>query len=235
MDSSEKKKLAFVFARGGSKGVPRKNVKDLAGKPLLSYSIATANALPSIEGIYVSTEDTEIGKVAEEFGASVINRPEQLATDSSAEWDSWQHAVQQLIAENKMSSVDTFISLPTTSPLRSAQDIDACLTMFDSGGFDIVVTVTPAARSPYFNMVTFSEDNSVEIVMSNKGVFTRRQDCPDVFDMTTVCYVTSADFILKSKGVFDGKVGAVVVPAERAVDIDTLLDFKFAEFLIQHT
>lgn len=220
--------IAFVFARGGSKGLPGKNIKPLGGLPLIAHSIRTAQAVAGIEKVYVSTDDAAIADTAVRFGARVIERPAELATDTSPEWLAWQHAVRW-VGEND-GPFGVFISLPATSPLRSTADVDACLAALDDET-DVVITVTPAARSPYFNMVTRDPGGRSSIVLASAG-FARRQDAPDVFDMTTVAYVCRPDFILGHTRLFEGRVRSVVIPRERAVDIDDQFDFTFAEVLL---
>jgi N-acylneuraminate cytidylyltransferase len=224
--------VGAIFARGGSKGLPRKNIRLLAGKPLIAYAIETARAVPAIERVIVSTDDPEIAAVAREFGADVpFMRPPELAADDTPEWIAWQHAIRELNAGESGRGVDVLVSVPTTAPLRAVDDVERCVQTLLGGDADVVITVTPSARSPYFNMVCLSEGYA-RLVIPPEGAVHRRQDAPPVFDITTVAYAARADFVLRARGLFDGKVGAVVVPAERAVDIDTDLDFKFAEFLL---
>ena len=222
--------FAFIFARGGSKGVPGKNIKDMCGKPLIAYSIEIAQAIDSIEKIFVSTEDDNIATVAKEFGADIIPRPHNLAQDDSPEWLAWQHAVKWL--EEKGESFDIFLCLPTTSPLRKTKDVISCLHCLNEKS-DAVITMTKASRSPWFNMVQQDRDGYVKILMENDKTFVRRQEVPKVYDMTTVAYVTRPEYIINSKSIFDGQVKAVMVPPERAIDIDTELDFLLAELLIK--
>lgn len=226
--------VAFIFARGGSKGVPRKNVRDLGGMPLIAHSIQRALSCPSVHRVVVSTDDPEIADVALQYGAEVpFIRPKKLAGDKSSEFEAWKHAIREyrkLTGEE----FDVFLSLPPTSPLRSVEDVEACLSEFLTSDADMVVTVKEASRSPYFNMVKIDDEGFSNIVNSNASGkrYTRRQDAPVVYDMTTVAYVSHPDFILNSDSVFSGKVRSVLIPDERALDIDTVMDFKFAEFLV---
>mgnify|MGYP001238642144 CR=1 FL=1 len=119
---------AFIFARGGSKGLPRKNIKLLDGKPLISYSINVAKSLNIFSNIFVSTDCDEIASVSREYGANVIMRPEDLATDSSPEWLSWRHAISYVASE--YGKFDKFVSLPATSPLRNKQDINRAIKFY---------------------------------------------------------------------------------------------------------
>lgn len=221
--------IGFVFARGGSKGVPGKNLRQLAGKPLLAHAIAAAKATRCISRVVVSTDDPAIAEAAREWGGEVpFLRPAELAGDQSPEWLAWQHAIRAVRAETPF---DVFVSVPTTAPLRAPQDIEACVDRLGKGGVDIVVTVTPASRSPYFNMVTLAADGAAALVIPPAATVHNRQAAPPVFDMTTVCYAARADFVLAAGGIFDGRVGAVVVPRERALDIDSELDLEIAACL----
>jgi len=223
------KTFAFIFARSGSKGVPGKNIKKLCGKPLIAYSIEIAKEIESIEKIFVSTEDDKIAAVAKEFGADIIPRPFRLAQDDSPEWLAWQHAIKWL--GEKSEYFDIFVSLPTTSPLRNKIDINQCLTSFNDET-DMVIGVTEAARSPWFNMVEQDNDGFLKVLLGGNEHYIRRQDTPKIYDMTTIAYVSRPEFIKNSTGLFEGKVKGVEIPAVRALDIDTELDFEIAEFLM---
>jgi len=220
--------FAFIFARGGSKGLPRKNIKLLNDIPLLAYSIKVAQEINEIERVFVSTDDREISKIALDYGAEVIQRPYELAQDDSPEWDSWRHAIKYL--DEKGEKFDVFLSLPATSPLRNSLDVTTCLEMFDDNS-DFVVSVTESSRSPFFNMV--SEKNGyVKLLMEDEAKPMRRQDAPVNYDMTTVAYVSRPKFILNNNRIFDGRVKAYKVPKIRSIDIDSNYDFSIAEMLI---
>lgn len=223
--------VAFIFARGGSKGFPGKNIAPLAGKPLIAHAILAARAAKSVTRIVVSTDDDKIAAAAREWGAEVpFMRPAELAGDRSPEWLAWRHAIDTLDAMPG-GKVDVFVSVPTTAPLRIPADIDAAVARFREGDVDVVLTVSPAARNPYFNMVTLDEARHARLVIPPEATVHTRQTAPKVFDITTVCYVVDPAFIRRADGLFAGRVGAVEVPAGRAVDIDTALDMKVAEAL----
>jgi len=223
--------LGAIFARGGSKGVPRKNIRPLAGKPLIAYAIETALACQNIERLIVSTDDDEIAEVAIKHGAEVpFIRPAELAEDDAPEWLAWQHAIQTL--ELNAPKIGIFVSIPTTSPLRIVEDIDNCIQLLKDSDADIVITATHAHRSPYYNMIFVDNDRDANLVIRPKGDIHHRQSAPRVYDMTTIAYAARPKFIMSSSSIFDGKVKAVIVPEERALDIDTELDFKFAEYLM---
>jgi N-acylneuraminate cytidylyltransferase len=223
---------AFIFVRGGSKGVPGKNIRSLGGKPLLAHSIETARQVPVIQEVFVSTDDEAIADVARKWNAIVIPRPLELAQDDSPEWLAWRHAIEWV--DKEAGGVDVFVSLPATAPLRHAEDIIHCISEYQKGDVDVVVTVTDAHRSPYFNMVKNDPQGYVSLVNTPSEAVWRRQDVPEVFDMTTVAYVARPQFVMKSDGIFEGRVRSVHVPVERALDIDTELDFKIAECLLEH-
>jgi CMP-N-acetylneuraminic acid synthetase len=223
--------VAVTFARGGSKGVPRKNLRLLAGRPLLAHAIEAAQAVSSVDRVVVSTDDTEIAEVARRFGAEVpFMRPAELAKDDSPEWLAWRHAVREL---QRSGPLDVLLSVPATSPLRAPADLESCLETLLGSDADVVITVTPAQRNPYFNMVSL-EDGLARLCVTPPGgrPLYRRQDAPEVFDMTTVGYAVRPRFVLEADSLFEGRVRAVVVPAERALDIDTELELQFAEFLM---
>ncbi len=223
------KVFAFIFARGGSKGIPRKNLRPLAGKPLLVHAIETARASKHIQRVIVSTDDPEIAALARAHDAEVpALRPAELASDTAPEWLAWRHAIRELAPE----PFDIFVTLPPTAPLRAAEDVDACIDTLLASDCDIVFTATEAHRNPYFNMITLAADGTAQLVIPPTGKVVRRQDAPAVFDMTTIAYAARPDFILREAGLFAGRAKAVLVPAERALDIDTPLDFELAEFLL---
>lgn len=226
------KTVGFIFARGGSKGVPGKNIRPLGGKPLIAWSIEQALAVSRIGRVVVSTDSLEIADVARAFGAEVpFMRPLHLAQDNSPEWLAWRHALEYL-RDQEGSMPDTMVSIPTTAPLRVSGDLENCLDEYEKGVADVVVTVTDAYRSPYFNMVTRQADNRIGLVIPPAEGISRRQDVPPVYDMTTVAYVLKTHFVFQHASIFEGRVHAVHVPVERALDIDTPLDFRIAEMLI---
>jgi len=229
--SSQYDAVAFIFARGGSKGLPGKNIKMFAGKPLIAWAIEHAHEAQGIRRVIVSTDSKEIATIATRYGAEVpFMRPSHLAKDDSPEWLSWRHALE-FIRDDEGSFPSAMVSVPVTAPLRQPIDIERCLELFSKGDADVVITVTDAHRNPYFNMVTMKSNGSIELILSRTSGIRRRQDAPEVFDMTSVAYVANPAFVMTHESVFAGSVKAVRVPIERSIDIDTLLDFEMAEFL----
>lgn len=222
--------VAFIFARGGSKGLPDKNIRIFSGKPLIAWSIEQARAVKKINRIIVSTDSWEIAEIARAWGAEVpFLRPAELATDVSSEWLAWRHALE-FLNETEGALPDVMVSVPATSPLRIPSDIESAIDLFESSECDGVIAVTPSHRSPWFNMVTIGYDRKVKLIISGSKKINRRQDSPSAYDVTTVVYVMDPNFVLKKDGLFDGTIGAIEVPHERAIDIDTLYDFELAEW-----
>ena len=224
---------AFIFARGGSKGLPGKNIKPLLGKPLIQYSIEVALQIPVFEKVFVSTDDIGIAEVARSAGAIIIDRPAELAQDDSSEWQSWKHAINWV--KKHYGDFEEFVSLPPTSPLRSIGDVESAMTKRAYVGADICISITPASRSPYFNMVKNLNNHLVGLVNKPVNTIWRRQDAPEVFDITTVVYVASVEFIMNNNNIFDGAVTSIEVPKHRAIDIDDIYDFKFAESILNNS
>jgi len=192
-----------------------------------------AKQVERISRVIVSTNSEEIAKVAVEYGAEVpFMRPNELAQDDSPEWLVWKHALNFL--KNQNNEIDGLVVVPTTAPLRSKEDVNNCINEFEKGNVDVVITVSNAHHSPYFNMVKTNHNGFSSLVISSKEKITRRQDVPEVFDMTTVAYVAKPGFVLQNHGIFDGRVRCVHIPPERSLDIDTPLDFKIAECLVNN-
>ena len=206
-------------------------LKELAGTPLIGLAIKAANHVERISQVIVSTDSKEIAEIAKDHGADVpFIRPAKLAQDNSSEWLVWRHALEYL--KNQRINLDALVVVPATAPLRDVEDINQCLDMFEKGGVDVVVTVTDARRSPYFNMLKVDDQGYSSLVNPYNGNIVRRQDTPDVFDMTTVAYVVRPEYVFESTALLGGRVKSVHIPPERALDIDTPLDFEIASLLL---
>ena len=224
--------VALICARGGSKGILNKNIKILGGEPLIVRSINQAKKLKEVNRVIVSTDSKEIANIATAAGAEVpFMRPENLAEDNSSEWLVWRHALES-IKKIDGEYPDILIVVPVTSPLRVEDDLKKCLIEFNKGNADIIITVTNSHRNPYFNMVKINEEGLASLVIPQVKTIIRRQETPEVYDMTTVAYVTTPKFILEKDGIFSGKVGHVHIPIERAIDIDNPFDLRIAELLL---
>lgn len=226
------KVVAGVFARGGSKGVPDKNLRLLAGRPLVVHAIEHALACAGVERVIVSTDSPEIARVATAAGAEVPwLRPAELSGDTAREWDAWRHLLDWLDENGELP--DRLLVVPATAPLRAVEDLERCVAASDAPDVDVVITVTPAHRNPWFNMVQLSEDGTARLVLEPPERIHRRQDAPPVFDVGTVAFVVDPAYVRSASSLYDGRVCAVEVPAERSLDIDTETDLAFAEFLLE--
>tara|TARA_S200000501_G_C20864122_1_gene761167 strand:+ start:1190 stop:1897 length:708 start_codon:yes stop_codon:yes gene_type:complete len=225
------KTYCFIFARGGSKGIPKKNILPIAGLPLLVHSINLAKRLKEVDRIFVSTDCEEISEIALDQKVEVIKRPLNLAQDDSSEWLSWQHAIKYV--ESNDEKFDRFLSLPTTSPLRIKEDIERCLTALKKD-VDLVLTMAKSNRSPWFNIVTRDKSSKLNLIF-NESRINRRQDTPPSFDLTTIAYVSRPDYIMKSSSMWDGIVHGVEIPSERCIDIDNPFDYSVARLLMENS
>ncbi len=226
------KRICTICARGGSKGVPGKNIRDMAGKPLIAYSILQAKSSGLFEKIAVSSDSRTILDAAQEWGADcLIERPVELATDNSSKLPAIRHCVEE--AEKVLNNnFDIVVDLDIASPLRTTDDIRGAVELLEKKKVGNVITGTPARRSPYFNMVELNQQGVVRLVKSPGIPVVCRQDAPECFDMNASIYVWHREVLSKSEGVFSEDTLLYVMPEERSVDIDSELDFKVVEFLI---
>lgn len=227
MFDSKRKTCVFIFARGGSKGLPRKNLLPICGFPLVVHSIHTAQSLGDIERVFVSTDCQEISSIAAAAGAEIINRPYELACDTASEWLAWQHAIRWVQA--KYGDFDCFLTLPPTAPCRRVSDVKRCLEALNPN-IDLVLTMSPSHRNPWFNMVTEDAEGCLKLVKTEAAI-QRRQDAPLCFDIATVAYAAYPAYILKATSLWEGKVCGVKIRSEYAIDIDTHIDYVIARFL----
>ena len=226
------KAYGFIFARGGSKGLPGKNIKPLCGKPLIAHSIEAGLASKCLEKIIVSTDSEEIASAARQYRAEVpFMRPAELAADTSPEWLAWRHAVNYMFDSGD--KFDVMVSIPATAPLRLPSDINRCVEVFLGGDCDVVITCAEAHRNPHFNMISLDEKNGAHVAFPLDPPPARRQDVPGYYDVTTVAYVTSPEYVLSHDSIWGGRVKAVAVDKINAVDIDDMTDFEIAEFFMR--
>ena len=224
----KKKTFVFIFARKSSKRIKNKNTKKLNGLELINYSIKLAKKIKSVSKIFISTDDPKIKKISKNQDCVLIERPKYLASDSASEWLAWKHAVKYV--SKKYEKNFYFLSLPTTTPLRSKKDILNTMKLLKDKT-DIVLTCFPSKSNPAFNMIMKNKRGYYSIFNKAKK-FYRFQDAPKVYDITTAAYYTTSNYISKNAYMFAGNVMAYEMPVERAVDIDNKIDFFLAEQLI---
>ena len=220
--------IATICARGGSKGLPRKNVLPFGGEPLLAHTIKQALACPSIDAVYVSTDDDEIAGVARRYGAEVpYRRPAALASDGAAKLAAIEHLVLHL--EGQGVAICTIVDLQPTSPLRTQEDLAAAIDL--AGQAELIVTVTQPSHNPYYTLVEAGPQGSLHL--SKPAEFSRRQDAPEVWGLNGSIYVWSRAGLAHaaSQGFWSVSMRACPMPRERSVDIDDAYDFALAEWL----
>jgi CMP-N-acetylneuraminic acid synthetase len=221
--------IATICARGGSRGVPGKNIRPLLGKPLVVYTIEQALACRAIDAVYVSTDDPAIADIARAAGARVpFLRPADLATAEAPKLPVIRHLVAAIGAEG--AAAERIVDLDPTSPLRDVADIEACIGMLDART-DVVITGYEAEKNPYFNMVEIGADGGARLVKPPNEAVATRQAAPRVYAMNASIYVWHAHTL--DKGLWSGYARLHVMPRERSVDIDTELDFKLVELLMK--
>ena len=224
----EHKIYAIIPARGGSKGLPGKNIKQLNGKPLICHTIGDALKSNNLDQVFVSTDDPAIAKISKKCGAKIIDRPDEFANDESLTIDAIYHTISTI---KDASDKDLIILLQPTSPLRNATDIDAALDIFLETDCDSVISMCTVEHSPYWCFKY--EDDKFKPLFGNKGLQMRRQELPDVYRPNGAIYITTIKNLNKNNGFYCDKIIPYIMPAERSVDIDEEIDFKLAELLIQ--
>ena len=220
--------IATICARGGSTGLPGKNVRLLFGQPLIAHTIAHALASPGIDRVFVSTDDDAIAAAAIAAGAEVpFRRPSELATSTAPKLPVIRHLVQGVEAMGVQ--VDRIVDLDPTSPLRSVDDVLACMKLLDADT-DVVVTAYPAEKNPYFNMIELDGQGLAGLSKTLPGGVFARQQAPAVYAMNASVYVWWRRTL--DQGIWDGRVRMHVMPRERSIDVDSLIDFELVQMLM---
>lgn len=223
--------LAVIPARGGSKGVPRKNIRPFCGKPLIAWTIEAALAAPSIAQVIVSTDDAEIAEVARKYGDLVpFMRPADLATDTAQTLPVVQHAVAQ--AENAGMKVSVVVLLQPTTPLRQAKDIELGIQKIQSSGADSVVSVVEVGGNHPFRMKRIvGDDVLVNFIDQGFEDMRPRQSLPPVYIREGSIYIARRDVVMKQNTMVGKNARALVIPPSQTINIDNALDFEMAEIL----
>lgn len=203
---------------------------------MIAYAIEAAKNSKYINRVVISTDSEEIAAIARDWGAEVpFTRPAELATDESAEWLSWQHAINQVRNIYGKDACPVFVSIPATCPLRKTEDIDNCIAaLVENENSDIILTVTASHSNPYFTMVAYDEKGYASLAVKPPFPVARRQDAPKVMNIVGVAYAARPEFILNLQGIWHGRVKTVEVPQERSLDIDTEYDLLVAELLLRN-
>ncbi len=214
------KTLVVITARGGSKGLPRKNVRLAGGKPLVAWTVEAAIAAECVSRVVLSSDDEEIMAAAKAAGCDVpFSRPSHLASDTASSIDVLLHALDQL------PRFDYVMLLQPTSPLRTAEDIDAAFELMLERGAPSCVSVCEADQSPYW-MYKVAAGDRLQRLLSEVNVATRRQDLPPIYVLNGAIYIAQIDWLRANKSFVGGETVAYLMPKERSLDIDTAQDFE---------
>lgn len=223
--------LAIIPARGGSKGIPRKNIKDLCGKPLIAWTIGEALKSKYIDRLIVSTEDEEIASISKKYGAEVpFLRSTELAKDDTPTLNVIIDVVNEL-NESEYYKPNYICILQCTSPFRTYVDIDRCLEKIDENQMDGIVSVCEAEVNPYWTNV-FEGDRLKYFIEEGKKII-RRQDLPKVYRCNGVIYIVRKETLIKQKTLEPENMTGYIMSKENSIDIDDMIDFKLAEMLIK--
>jgi N-acylneuraminate cytidylyltransferase len=218
--------LALIPARAGSKGIPRKNIGNLHGKPLVAWTIEAAQGASGVDRVVVTTEDPEIADISRSWGAEVpFLRPVELSGDDTPGIEPVIHAISLL------PDFDWVLLLQPTSPLRTAQDIDAIVELVKGRNAPSAVSVCEASSNPYWTYLVDTSDHLTPLVSA--PLPTRRQDLPAAYSLNGALYLAKRDWLLENRTFVTAETLGYVMPVERSVDIDSPLDWKWAEFLMK--
>ncbi|HLB43362.1 MAG TPA: acylneuraminate cytidylyltransferase family protein [Gammaproteobacteria bacterium] len=226
------KTLCTICARGGSTSVKNKNIRCLRGKPLIAHSIIQAKQSNLFKFIAVSSDSSKIRTISKKWGVDyVIDRPDELAAETSAKLPAIQHAVlaSEAIYGKKF---DFIVDLDATAPLRTIDDIITSFKMFiEHPQATNLVSACLSRKSPYFNMLEVNADGFVELVKKPENSIHRRQDTPNCYDMNASIYIWKRDSLFNSHSALSNRTLLYVMPEERSFDIDSLLDWKIVKLL----
>jgi len=233
--NNKQRRICTICARGGSQGVPGKNVRSLLGKPLLAHTIEHAQESGAFDCLAVSSDSTEILRVAEEWGVDLlIERPDDLATAKAAKLPAIRHAVQQAEQHIGMTS-DTVVDLDATAPVRAPKDVREAIRLFETTDASNVITGVPTRRSPYFNLIEETEGGYVRLAKQPDEPIVRRQDAPQCYDMNASIYVWGRDgFMEWDVQPLKEKTRLYEMEEHQGCDIDSEVDFVIVEAILKH-
>lgn len=228
--------LCVIGARGGSRGLPGKNIRPLLGKPMIAWSIEQALATPEIDRVVVSTDSEEIAAVARSAGAETpFLRPAALATPESGKFEVFKHALaacESFFGE----TYEMYVDLDCTNPLRDVDDISACIRSLrqrSASGVDGVFTICSARKNPYFNLLEADAGGALRVSKALPGKVVRRQDAPEVYEHVASIYALSPSYVRRASDLLDGHTEGYDIGSEKSLDVDSELDFLLVEYLLR--
>jgi len=225
--------LAIIPARGGSKGLPRKNIKLLDGLPLICHSIKAALDSKLVDRVIVSTEDDEIAAISKDCGAEIpFMRPKELATDESMVMDTYLDIIDKISKENDK-SIDNFVALLPTTPLRNSNDIDKAIEIFNNKNANSVISVTETL-TPLHWCRKITKEGILTDYLPNFNAVKNRQNFTKAYVPNGAIYIFKTEVLRKTREYYTDKTFPYLMPIERSVDIDNLIDFKWAEYLMNN-
>ena len=228
--------LCVISARGGSEGVPGTNIRPLLGKPVIAWAIEKALRAPEIDRVVVSTDSPAIAAAARAAGAQVpFQRPAELAGRDTGKFQVWQHALGEC-ERHFGETFEIYVDIDCTNPLLEQSDISGAIARFRARrdlGVDAVFTVAAARRNPYFNLVEPDETGALRMSKTSGARVLARQLAPPVFEHVAGVYVLDPGYLRRATHLLDGHAEGYELPAERAFDIDSELDFILIEHLLQ--
>ena len=223
--------LALIPARGGSKRIPRKNIRPLAGKPLIAWTIEMAAACSNLDRVIVSTDDQEIADIAKRYGAEVpFLRPPELARDGTPNVDATIHAIQWL-EEREGYRPDSVMVLQPTSPLRTEEDMGAAINLAIRTSADAVISVCEVKHHPYWTKHLTDDGRLLDPSWLDQS-YGCRQDLPPFYGLNGAIYLAKRSVLLADRSFYTRKVYAYIMPPERSLDIDSLWDLHLAELIV---
>jgi CMP-N,N'-diacetyllegionaminic acid synthase len=230
--------LCVVSARGGSQGVPGKNVRPMLGRPLIARAVDCALAAPEIDEVHISTDSPTIADAARAAGAKIsFMRPAELAQSDTGKFQVWKHALATCEALRGL-RYDLYVDLDCTNPLIEPTDISGAITQYrslrESGrAVDAVFTVAAARRNPYFNLVEPDGEGALRMSKTAGPTVLSRQKAPPVFEHVAGVYVLDAEYVRRAGHLLEGRAFGYEVPDTKAMDVDNELDFEVIEFLLR--
>lgn len=226
------KRLAVICARQGSKGVPGKNLRLLGGVPMIVHTIRQAMECNVLDAIAVSSDSSEILRIAESFGVTfLVNRPAEMATDQASKVPAIRHCTAEV--EKQTGPFDYIADLDCTAPFRLPGDIVSAFNKIESAGVSTLISGTPARKLPYFNVVELSDQGFVRISKATNPPLVRRQDSPICYDMNASIHIWQRNTLFNSDARFQDDTILFEMPFERSIDIDTEIEFIMNELLMK--